>query len=468
MKGKKISGWFVSTLLLCGVFAAAKLPFLDQPCSGDEAYPYSAAIFHLVEHGPSLAPLSVPADLSTGHPLLYYFLQAGWIKIFGAGAARIFPLLISCLALLQVFFFGKKFFSPALGFLCALLLATRSIFFIQSTLMLPEMLMLLLLLLTVQFYLERKWVFYAIAGSLLALTKEPALIFIGCIGLFSLARDIRQKTALQLLFKNMALISIPIISSAAFFLVQKIQMGWFFYPRHFGYMTFHAQSFFDKLFMLYGHSIFVFYGGIFMLACFFIFFLLNKIKPQAGKAADRPAPVALLWMLVIAYILFGSFNFASPRYMLCIYPFLFTLVLDQVFLFFQERKSRAVIVSAALSAIQLGYLADVRSNSDLDLRYLDANTVKKEVIAFLKKQKWENKKIYAPYFMEKYMENPSGGFVKLGEEFHHVSNSVAEVQELFIFPSDEQYSTEGAAGMLQLRLVRRFEKNGFSIDLKSR
>ena len=69
-------------VLLVG-FVAFKWQHLALPYYWDEAFPYSFAIRHQVENGLSLLPGGMPELLYTGHPPLFYFLEAAWTKLFG-------------------------------------------------------------------------------------------------------------------------------------------------------------------------------------------------------------------------------------------------------------------------------------------------------------------------------------------------------------------------------------------------
>ncbi|MBC7861665.1 MAG: glycosyltransferase family 39 protein, partial [Bacteroidia bacterium] len=400
--------WLFATVFLCLLFIAIKISFLTLPCSGDEAYPYADAIHYQIEHGVSLSPAAMPADLGTGHPTLYYFLQAAWMKMVGTEmwAARILPLFISVLLLFRIFFFGRRFFSPAIGFFCALLFASRSIFFVQSSMMLPEVLLSFLLLSSIQFYFERKWLAYALYSSLLVWTKEPALLFIGLFGLFEIRRSVILHSKITLTLKNLLFTAVPLVAALGFYTWQKIEMGWFLYPRHVSYISFKFSDFIDKLFVLYGESMFVFYGGVFVILTCLLFFILNLVRKNKSEKEEKEIS-AFLFAALLAYMLFCSLNFSSPRYVLCLFPLFFFLTLMQVFKFFRQKEKIAWLISILLTCINIGYLIDVRANGDCDLRNAEACLIRKRAIDYcLNKKGWKEKKIYAPFFMDHYMTKP--------------------------------------------------------------
>jgi len=151
--------FFKNNLFLIGllaviiIFIGVKIPFLSLPYYWDEAWAYGPAIRTMESTGLGILPNALPPELSRGHPLLFHFLGAGWMKLFGTSvtAAHIFPLLVSVLLLVAVYAFGKKIFlSSKAGFTAAFALALQPIFLAQSGLLSPEVLLALFSLVSVQ------------------------------------------------------------------------------------------------------------------------------------------------------------------------------------------------------------------------------------------------------------------------------------------------------------------------------
>ncbi|MGL5890546.1 MAG: glycosyltransferase family 39 protein, partial [Bacteroidia bacterium] len=145
--------------LLCAAFVLIKLPYVDLPYYWDEAWVYAPAVQEMAASGPSLAPDAIPAELTRGHPLLFHFFAAIWVTIFGNTpvAAHSFALFVSLLLLLAVYRTASRVFSPGAGIAAVVLICVQPVFFAQSGLLLPEIMLALFLLLALQAYTENKW-----------------------------------------------------------------------------------------------------------------------------------------------------------------------------------------------------------------------------------------------------------------------------------------------------------------------
>ena len=132
---------FTPFVLMLG-FVLFKIPDLFLPYFWDEAWSYVPAIKDMTLKGPSLLPNSISPDLYRGHPLLFYFMSSTWIKLFGTNIwiTKLFPLIISLFFLQTVFSFTKKNFNYLTAILTLFFLIIQSVFFAQSTFLLPEVL----------------------------------------------------------------------------------------------------------------------------------------------------------------------------------------------------------------------------------------------------------------------------------------------------------------------------------------
>jgi hypothetical protein len=79
------------------IVAIIKIPHLYIPHFWDEAWSYSPAVQYMFEHKLGLLPSALPAEYSKGHPLLFFFLSASWMRIFGDSlvSKHSFALLVS-------------------------------------------------------------------------------------------------------------------------------------------------------------------------------------------------------------------------------------------------------------------------------------------------------------------------------------------------------------------------------------
>src|SRR6056297_3584878 len=231
---------YLPFVLMLG-FVAFKIQDLFLPYFWDEAWSYVPAIKEMALKGPSLLPNSISPDLYRGHPLLFYFLSSSWIKLFGTKlwVTKLFPLLVSLLFLYTVFSFTKKNFNYLTAIVTLALLIIQSVFFAQSTFLLPEVLLALFTVMSLKSYLEKRYVSTIIWLTLALYTKESAFVIWGVITFVAFI-EVYQTSGLNIIdkLKRMSLFLVPLILIFIFFLAQKFIVGWYFFPNHLSYIDF--------------------------------------------------------------------------------------------------------------------------------------------------------------------------------------------------------------------------------------
>ena len=431
------SKYFIASAIAILLFIIYKIPDLSLPYYWDEAYPYSYAIQHLLKNGVSMMPNSIPEDYSTGHPLLFYFLEACWMKIFGNNivAAKSFPLTLSVILLCCIFFFCKKFFHEKTGFISIIAICFQSIFIVQSSMVLPEVLLTLLTLLTLWTYLSANSAMYIVWGSLLLLTKESGFVCITSILAVEIIRSLKNRS---INFSNLLLLCIPFISGAAFYLIQKNQMGWFFYPRHMGYISFDLQKILDRLIDGYAAMLFISYGRFFISMLLLIFFGIFFIKKTAFSSIEKTTCLTV-GLFILFYLLFSAINFYSPRYIVCCIIFLMILFSFILLKLFKKKQWIAYVLSATLLIIFSYYNFLIKSDCDTDLGYYDSIEVQKEAVRFCEEKDWKNKNIYTLFLMYHQLTTPHLGYLGSYEKtFSNVNCGISDNTEICIIPSTEQ------------------------------
>ena len=144
--------WVLLLVLVC--FVCFKIPHLYYPFYCDEGWVYAPAVKTMATHGPSLLPGSIPSGYSRGHPLLFHFLCSVWIRCFGYSnvAVHSFPLLVSVLCLIAIFEGCLRMFGGRVATVALLLVATQVIFFVQSSFVLPEVMVTMFTFLSLYYY----------------------------------------------------------------------------------------------------------------------------------------------------------------------------------------------------------------------------------------------------------------------------------------------------------------------------
>ncbi|CAN5175381.1 hypothetical protein BH09BAC5_BH09BAC5_23000 [soil metagenome] len=324
--------------------------------------------------------------------------------------------------------------------------------------MLPENIVTLFILLAFHAWLENKKGQYILWASLLVLTKESGLVLPAALCLWDFISFIRyRKLSFFTQIKKRFFSAVPFFFAIVFFIVQRKQMGWFFFPRHIGFidLSFHAIK--SKLWTAIFGQLFVFNGGIFLTISFVLaaaFLIIKKINIPAIQ--KRSLFVILLFSG--CFIIFSSLNYYSPRYILCLYPLLFlcaAFFITEAFTRFTVYIPASLILCLAI--VQSWYTFNFKTILDSDLGYVDAVTTQKQAIHWCLENGYREKEIFAQHQLERGMTSDAAGFIDKDEIFLHISNQILPQTKLFIFTCSEHDPSEDEARKLHLKTVAKFE-----------
>lgn len=241
----------VALSIIIIAFIAFKIPYLSLSYFWDEAWSYVPGVRAMYENGLGLLPGSLDAHYSKGHPLLFYFLSALWMNIFGTShtAVHLFPMLISVLVLLISFFIVKNYKDNLAAIATVLLISVQAVFLTQSGLLLPEMLLSLFILIAVYSIVQKKYYLFILITTALILTKESGIIMSLTAFLWLIYEHlfIQRKTINKSLLVNLFYVSVPVIVFLVYLVIQKISNGWFFYPAHANEIDFAWRNIVEKL-----------------------------------------------------------------------------------------------------------------------------------------------------------------------------------------------------------------------------
>lgn len=465
MGNSRINPRYLDPVFLILVIAALflfKLPQLSLPCFWDEAWSYLPAILRMADAGPSLLPDPQYAELTRGHPLLFYFITSLWIKIFGVSfpALRTLPLIISALLLTVQFLVSGKHFGRAVAYLSTILLLIQSVFLAQSSLLLPEMLLALFSLLTLHAFISGRKKWFLLWGTLLLLTKETGVVLMMLCLLIHLFRFIGDRGRAPFIswIKSSFWLMVPFLIIALFYTAQRLINGWFFFPEHISLISFSIGS---VLANLKGYSFFLFLGSGRNLLTFFViaaalYILVRKIPLDS---AEKKASFIFLLFLV-AYVLSLSFNFYSPRYLLSVLP-----PFMQVCAFFLVRatgryKFIRIAAFLAIFANNIWFTWHQRSDADHNLGYADAVQAHWDLIVYGESLRWQDKPVATHFLMRFYLSRPEAGYVQPGRECLRLSEHISDSTAFAVISSTE-YSPAFREEINDHQgiLLKRFEKN---------
>lgn len=392
-----------------------QIPNLGLPYFWDEAWSYFPAIKKMAEVGPSLLPGVLPLDLCKGHPQLFFFITAVWMKIFPDNITmmRILPLLFSLGVLATIYVGFLKLANRETAIIATVLISVQSMFLAQSIFLLPEMLLTLLFVLSFFYFLQNRFIAYAITSSLMILTKETAIIFpviFGMFYLFSLVNPSNREKHRHIYFLSL---SIPGFVYAAFLLLHYLKFGVMFYGEHLNYISYDWATVYEKTKQALSY-ILVDYGRRFIsiAAIVSLVYLLYQ-RQKIGR-------LILLGILsFIAFMIFSVFNFYTQRYGLVamvLFIIVFSYILGQLRI---NDLSKAVI-TIGLSAICLYFTFTQKTNSDSDLGYVETIKVHQGLVNYCEENNLYNDPFAVTFNMIFCLRDKNLGFVTGKKEFINI------------------------------------------------
>jgi len=165
-----------------------------------------------------------------------------------------------------------------------------------------------------------------------------------------------------------------------------------------------------------------------------------------------------MFLFILAFLLFSSLNFYSPRYLLCLLPLWYLIA---AFLFFETLKNIPKCIPATIvifiAGFQTWYTLNVRTTSDYDLGYTDVVKTQRDAIRWCADHQLQTKKIFAEHQLERAMGSEAAGFIRPNERFLHVSNQFDRATAFFIFTCNEQNASSAEAKQMELKTVVKFK-----------
>ncbi|MEM8886940.1 MAG: hypothetical protein AAGD28_03060 [Bacteroidota bacterium] len=389
--------------IACLIFVVAKWADLSLPMYWDEIGVYGPGILAMVDNGISLLPSGLDPELSRGHPLWFYALFAGWVKLTGYSLTKIhlFALGISLGLFASVFHIAKKYSNPLLALGVSVIFMLQGIMIAQASLALPEVLLALELLWALYFFYERKYGWYFLLGSLALLTKESALVLPLACASWMFLNFLLKKEALNL--KAIGIAFAPVSIYLLFLLIQKQTYGWYFFPYHMelvnldtGEILTKFWDYFRWLFIDQGRSIIG--AGLIATAGFLIY-----------KKQLKASFLGLISIFALGFLCFSALNVYMDRYILSLFPiFMITLAI-----LWDQAKLAPILIWSNL-AIACFFAFSFQSQAgfrfDVDINYRDYLAVQKEASEFLEQEVPANTAFLGNFPLFNGFQDPRFGF----------------------------------------------------------
>ncbi len=451
------------------LFVAVKVMLIDSLYYWDESWSYEPGVRLMYEHGPSLMPNAIDVGYSRGHPLLFYALAAGWMRIFGPSniAQHAFSLFVSVLVIISVYEISLRVFNKRVATIALLLVPLQVVFFVQSTMMLPEIMVGLFCLWTLWFYSAERYVLAFLSCTALMLTKESGMVLGLVLGVHACIRLLDTSYPMAARLKNFCAPFFAGVVIGLYFIAQKKLNGWYFFPEHVGYIKWIFGVFWDNLLyclhMLFVRQyrlyLFIFFmvlsaataiknkdwrflvplaTGLFLytaidiqfkwmprmvvfalmsVAIIYDGYLLIKTLPASTMLSRRFTGLA--WSFFICYMLFSSINFLTIRYTICVL-FVLLVVVAAYLDVFVELLHKDLYLPVIGVLLLIGYFG-YRNNtglSDVDLGSYSAMKVEEDLVRYLERNNLYDQPIAAWSFQNReHLEKPMTGFLHTQRKF---------------------------------------------------
>jgi len=428
-------------LLVILLFIINRISYLNLPFYWDEAWSYATAVFDMAGKGLAIIPGDGNDELTRGHPLLFYFLSALWVKIFGTSLTMVhlFPLMISVALLIAVSIVAFELFDKATAMAATLLFGLQAVFLAQSTQLLPEVMLALWTLLTAYAYFTKKWVLFAVFSVLLVMTKETGMVLIFTLFLDKIVLEKffinGQKRSGHLLIRELAFMSIPVIVFTGFMIIQKISVGYFLYPEHLNLAVLDPAEIFYRILcalkLSFQNGIIIFF---ILSTAAFIYLIYNR------SLINFPTHLLLFsGLFIIIYMLFSSINFFTARYLLSLFPFIIILG-TWIILKALQNVPYLKIITVFMLMVLLSYYSFVGNQTEYDtsLGYKNTVLVQKQVVNYAEEMQWQQQSIYSEFLMQYYLSIPDLGYLNDKKHpFVNISNNTLKAHDFYIFCSNE-------------------------------
>jgi 4-amino-4-deoxy-L-arabinose transferase-like glycosyltransferase len=352
----------------------SKLPLLNSPLWWDEeSYVWGAIRIWKNNFNPFI-------EFWSYKPPFLYELAALGFKVFGY--SRIIPHLIivvfAILACCFTFLLGEKLFSRKVGFWAAILLFLSPLFFTQSGMFHADLPLATLTLMVIYFYLQKnKWA-YLLSAICLVMTKEAGILVIGAILIHESVLNIKKIFTPAFIQRSIFLLS-PSLFFFLWMVLNKVSLGWYFWPYNLNYYSSGFYFNFDKLKEIL---------ELVYLRNFKLPFLLLTGMSILSKSVRNlfRKELFLFFLLSTIFILFYLWGAFVPRYLIVIQPYF--VLIGVAFIFKLLRKLNFIPHLFFLSLILLyiqSYSTTVYSpwSGENDLSYLIGIKTKQDTISFI-------------------------------------------------------------------------------------
>ena len=399
----------------------------------------------------------------------FYFMNAAVAQIFGFSplVMHIFALIISSIFLVAFFYILRRLANPVFALLGTLLLLSQEVFIVQSSFMLPEILIAMMTIAAIFSLFTGKTFLYFLYASILVLTKETGIVIIGALAIPAFLIFIKQhiqgrSRSFLPLIKYFFLVCSPLLIGLAFYAYQKKIYGWYFYPLHIQYMNFDWPTVRQRM-LLIREFVFIGYGRRILVVMLGFLLILLLIYRRRSKP---PLPEDLLnitWALLTVfafYFLFSAINFLMLRYLIpliVIFIFLLSVWSYQLHQWGFRLLPYLFCIAVGISLYH-DFTSDPSWIDDVSINYKDDVVVHQLAVDFMEDAHAQSQKIFTFYLMEYNFTHPELFYLH-GPSFKNVtSDTLVKDADYYIFSNLVLVDSYLDYAKSNDSLLKRFEK----------
>jgi 4-amino-4-deoxy-L-arabinose transferase-like glycosyltransferase len=450
--------------LIILLFIVIKFQYLVIPYFWDESWSYASAIFNLAEHGPSMVPGCIDVELYRGHPMFYYFLSSLCMKIFGSSVLVMhsYSLLISILLIISIYILCNHFYDSKTGILAVLFLIPQTEFFAQSTMLLPEVFLALLVVVSIYFYFRRKWLWFCITATMLVMTKESGIVIMGAFLFDKIILDrfyrTKDETSTKRIRETLFII-IPCLIFILYALINRILFGWYFFPQHTHEFAKNLKHFMENMNNMY--QLLFFSNGRAVLIIFIGISIVYLIIKKQLRTLNLHV-IFFLLIYILFFFMFSGINFFVSRYLMSVYP-LYAIIAAIFIVKLFEKRTLLLILGVSFTVFVIGRSTfNYKLECDVSPYFINSVKLHQEVVHFCEDQNWQNESISTNFLMTYNLREPFLGYLKNPSmPFKNLKGTGDTTSAIFIFYSTEvgDNRRDTIMGNKKFKMLKRFEKD---------
>lgn len=345
---------------------------LSLPYFWDEQAGYMSGILYMADNGISLHPSAIPPQMSYGHPLLLHACMAAAQSLFGPGIAvmhgvtLMFTLILGWFVYkLAAHFAGDDKIMPAFAVTWFFF---QPVVVAQSTQVLLEMFLTMHTVISLYFYINRKYTLSVLFCAAGIMTKETGLVLALAYPAHIVLKMITGQESRVQLFRRLMVFSIPLACFLAFLIIQKQTHGWYLNPVNVGKSKLDLISMIQKIWDYPLEFTFINQGRYAATLILILSGLLYLMRKKIVLPEINPGVLPVL-IFCLGFIAFSSVADTLERYFLMLLPFaaiLFAKAMRYLEHAYRRSSYLALIVCLGFTFL---YMDNGKRYSEADLSY---------------------------------------------------------------------------------------------------